>query len=926
MHKTDSLRRSRRIAALALAASLALCACRSADTLALIAEARQHRDRGDFRAAVIQLKNVLQQDNGQRDARQLLGEIYLEQGDAASAEKELRRALAMTSKGEADHLRALVGRAMLMQAQFDKLLSDPELSGPFADSAEAAALRGDALLGLRQPDKARTHYHKALANKPNHPDALLGLARIADHDKLPREADQLLQRALSANPGHIAGLRLRGDRLLAAGDAKAALASYRQILALRPKDAQAHTDISAIHSDLGQFAEARAAIKAARASSGNTLAVIFAEAMLAFRERRLPDALVAAQQLLRAAPEHPPSMLLAASIESAMGANEQAEQHLQSFLAAQPGHLFATKRLVFLYLRTERAGRALELLQPLLDKHADDVDLLALAGEAHLRARRYGDAAELFEKASALRPGEAAFRTELALSRLANGDSSRAIAELERATRLDQQSDRNSILLVMAHLRAHAHAKALSVALEMEKRADNPLVQNLKGGIFLAMGDAAQARQSFERALAFEPLYLPALANLAQLDKAAHKSEDAVRRYEAALKRDPANAGVMGALAGLAMVRGKPAEVIGWLERAVKAQPDKLAPALRLVEAYGRAGESAKALLLARQLHASHPSSPEALAGLANIQWTLRDNEAAAASYARLAALSPAAPLPHMRLAALALARGDDAAAMSALGKARALAPDAIDVQLGMLQLLIRKQKFAEALQLARSAQERQPKAPNGYKLEADLHAAQDKHALALAGYERAFGLAPSGALLIQLHGTLQKLGRKHEAEARMTRWLRDHPDDLATRLYDASSKMMADNATAAVAQFEAILRIDPVNVFALNDLAWALQRSDPKRAIEYAERAVRLAPANPSVLDTLGWIYLENGELARALPLLQKAAALAPDASEIHYHLAMVLSRSNDKPGARRVLEKLIASPAAARRHQEARALLARL
>nr|WP_267873895.1 tetratricopeptide repeat protein [Massilia eurypsychrophila] len=78
--------------------------------------------------------------------------------------------------------------------------------------------------------------------------------------------------------------------------------------------------------------------------------------------------------------------------------------------------------------------------------------------------------------------------------------------------------------------------------------------------------------------------------------------------------------------------------------------------------------------------------------------------------------------------------------------------------------------------------------------------------------------------------------------------------------------------------------------------------------------------------MDTLGWICVENGDLARALPLLQKASALAPDASEIRYHFGLVLARSGDKRGARRELERLLASTVDPSRRAEAKALLATL
>src|SRR5690606_37798667 len=141
-----------------------------------------------------------------------------------------------------------------------------------------------------------------------------------------------------------------------------------------------------------------------------------------------------------------------------------------------------------------------------------------------------------------------------------------------------------------------------------------------------------------------------------------------------------------------------------------------------------------------------------------------------------------------------------------------------------------------------------------------------------------------------QRHATLLKLGRTAAGDQHMAAWLRTRPHDLATRVYYASSKLVAHDFQGAITQFDAVLKVDPDHVIALNDAAWAHQKLGSREALGYAQRAYRLAPANPSVIDTLGFIHLQRGELASALPLLRKAAALAPREGEIQAHLAAAL------------------------------------
>ena len=69
--------------------------------------------------------------------------------------------------------------------------------------------------------------------------------------------------------------------------------------------------------------------------------------------------------------------------------------------------------------------------------------------------------------------------------------------------------------------------------------------------------------------------------------------------------------------------------------------------------------------------------------------------------------------------------------------------------------------------------------------------------------------------------------------------------------------------------------------------------------------------------------MLVEQGDTARGLPLLQKASSQAPNAMEIRYHLAQALHKSGDKAGARRELDKLLASDTPFAHADEARALL---
>jgi predicted Zn-dependent protease len=70
---------------------------------------------------------------------------------------------------------------------------------------------------------------------------------------------------------------------------------------------------------------------------------------------------------------------------------------------------------------------------------------------------------------------------------------------------------------------------------------------------------------------------------------------------------------------------------------------------------------------------------------------------------------------------------------------------------------------------------------------------------------------------------------------------------------------------------------------------------------------AAKLAPDNPNVLDTLGWILVQQGQVQRGLEWLGKAKAKAPRSDAIRYHHAAALARAGNRAEARKALQQLL-------------------
>jgi Flp pilus assembly protein TadD len=122
-----------------------------------------------------------------------------------------------------------------------------------------------------------------------------------------------------------------------------------------------------------------------------------------------------------------------------------------------------------------------------------------------------------------------------------------------------------------------------------------------------------------------------------------------------------------------------------------------------------------------------------------------------------------------------------------------------------------------------------------------------------------------------------------------------------------AEGYLRAGNLAASRSWYEQVLKEQAEDETVLNNLAYILLAQGDARALEYAERAHKLAPTNPSIGDTLGWVLVEQGQLEQGIRHLRDARFRDPASPEIRYHLAEALSRAGRKDEARRELEPAV-------------------
>ncbi|NLA75353.1 MAG: tetratricopeptide repeat protein, partial [Deltaproteobacteria bacterium] len=95
----------------------------------------------------------------------------------------------------------------------------------------------------------------------------------------------------------------------------------------------------------------------------------------------------------------------------------------------------------------------------------------------------------------------------------------------------------------------------------------------------------------------------------------------------------------------------------------------------------------------------------------------------------------------------------------------------------------------------------------------------------------------------------------------------------------------------------------------AANNLAWKIAEKGGNidEALDYARIAKGQMPDNPSVMDTLGWIYYLKGSYLNAISELQDSVELMPDNPVVNYHLGMALLKNNKPAEAEEYLKNAL-------------------
>lgn len=670
----------------------------------------------------------------------------------------------------------------------------------------------------------------------------------------------------------------------------------------------------------GQWPALAQTAPSAAGAAGKSASESYEQALVAFNLGEIRTAYIFTKNALQSDPFLLPAHLLLGKIYLQLGHGDRAEKEL---LVADG--LGAHRSLILIplgraYLLQDKATQLIAELFPLGNIAAEDAEVLALRGEAHLQLGELYDARRAFTQA---------------LER----DPRSVPGLLGRLRVLLQQGDTNDA------------AVAARSAVVIAPNSGNAWY--LKGVIARAQGNASGALEDFNRAAELLPALLPAqvgrIGILLELGRLA-EAEEAIAAVRKVYPNDPrtlyldavakgqrgsdaeAVASLQAASGLLAelpreLVEGHPPTLLlsgmvhyslkAWnqahdsLSDYVRRYPDAVGPRILLGQiALDRRQHETAVMVLEPALERS-PGNQRVLSLLAEAH--MREGQHLKASTLLQMAIEAGADTAVLRTqrAVNEFGLGRQGEAIAELGAVFDIQPKHTSAGATLVVMLLKNHRNDEAVETAKRLVVEE--GPNLTYVNLLGVAALAKGDLDLAGWAFDLGLTLDPAFLpakLNLADLSLRQGGASSARERLEAVVFAHPDNVSALLLLARSLEAQGEVEQARRTAERALTLDPKAVVPAIYLAELLLRmNEAPQALSVMEGIEARLPTIDDVklLATFSRVYLANGQRASAQTMLQRGSSLAGYDTRSLLTIADLQQDAGDLKGAAWSLEKAV-------------------
>jgi predicted Zn-dependent protease len=850
-----------------------LSACGESDTAQTnanhLARADAYRDQGQYQAATIEYKNAIKKSNGDNSAfiqyAQMLNKLghhsvaldLLEQAPGIEKSKVFYVVLVETYQGLKKYSSA--------EGIINEHLSEKDI--------EVRKLVAINYLGLTELEKARALYQSLLNENSKDNDAILGIATSLAREGAIDKSIVLLKTIDPKSEAHvkaqilIAGIYINQENLeLAETTLSGLLSTMANTDIIEPEKAVVLERLSYVLTRQGRSNEAYIYTKLlAEAFPGsNEVKEKYQSAVQKLQGGELVASKAILTDILNDYPSYKLATQLLGVISYLEGDNSAASKYLSESVDPEVANELTRHIYAATNLKLNDPKKVIEILEPSIHKSKVPATL-ALYGLAAISDKQYakGEAALL----KALSIDENNVRIRLALAGYyrtsVNPKPENEWQQLKKSYAIDSSDKQVLKDIVGYHLRNNGLEKAQAFMDQALDKNKNDYATNLIAGYF------SLNQNQIEKALGFFTIasnvkkegegYLNALfakgkseITLKRLVEAKHTFSEIVRVFP------ESELGYKGLLS-VYLIDGKELEGQQKLEDYAQRNAH-ISPYLVLIQS-----------AVAKQ----------------DVKAAKRFHEKAGALSGDDASLDRLGNAILYVEAVLAMKQQDFDHARKIVADILTNEPDNLRLLSFLVDLELRDKKINEATKVLKQIERVDPSHPIVALLNGEVALANKDLSSARTFFSEAWKVTPSDAAGDKLFKVLGQMKEKSALNQHLNDWLALFPNSQKAIMYQAVGFQQRGQRIKAIEGYEKLLKASPNNVMALNNLGWIYFEKSDDRALVLLKKAHDLAPESAAVLDSYGWVLVQNGQVKEGVVYLEKANKLAPKVQEIADHLS---------------------------------------
>jgi tetratricopeptide (TPR) repeat protein len=891
-----------------------------------------------------QLEAQLQEGQAAAACRSALGWIDLRTQKIRDAETEFQSAASLDPKLASPHL----GLALIYSLQKDEMRFQQALK----TAAELSPIRSSARIKYAEfeiqsgaEDQARQSLLDITSQAPDYIPAWLSLMRLYfdthKYDECKATAEKILSR--DNRPPNTEAMFQLGTLALAQHDGAKAVSAFQNLdnvykaykLKTTPKVkyylALAYLENHDKQTAIGKLNEALALDR-------EYSPAVRMMADLDYRGGNLTEAITLLSQLIEKHPEDDQAQFALAEIYQAQQRPDRALDVYQQMLRIFSKNPEIPRKVGLILAQAKNADKAREAFEKSLELAPDYMPTLENITILDINQKRFAEAHSRL--AAFIETNPKAGRAYLLQGAvyLEEGQTNQAEAAYSKAVEINPELTEAYLELARLSLSSHKEKEALDRLVALVARTNNLSAMQEIGELHESTGQYEQARDAFEKVLAVDPNFVPALNDLAYLDSEfLGNPEKALELAEKARNLRPTDPNTADTLGWILFKKRQYAHALSLLQESVEKQPNNPEVQMHLGLAYYMMGEEKPARTYLQRALASQaeftgrelarrrlevldldpatatpeaiqklqefsredPQDPVPWSRLASIQEQRGEFQKAAESLQTLISINPDDWPAMMKLSRLNADHLNDLRKALDLAKsAHSLAPDDGPASALLGGLVYRSGDFAWASSLLEQAASQSSNQPSvfyqlalayyavGRVSDADTamqKAVQAGDALPNLGQARQF---------LALRAAAKDPAQAQASSALVQQLLAKDPNYVPALMVSALLAERSGAADEAEQICQKVLSIYPLFAPAMRELAIIYSHSqhagDQDKAYQMAEKARASLPDDLELAKTLGLLAYRRAEYSRSMPLLRECAEESGKDGEVLYYLGM--------------------------------------